>query len=167
MLAKHTLSYILNKTVNARQFKPDFFKCENYLKTLYVVGWISRNYHFQNKFFSLHSALCSRPLSAARSKTDNGYQKSCVSCNTLLIYNMDGIRSAILACGMSSRTSWIARNSCTMACGYGTHYLIWRSVRVQAGLSMLASSVYGLHLMSVLLNNVRWAQPEVGSHFLT
>ena len=74
-------------------------------------------------------AFCSLQQTIECCKVNNGCDKSCASCTTLHLRGMNGLRWVILACGMSSQTSWITRHNCSMVSGGGSCDLIWQSVR--------------------------------------
>ena len=54
------------------------------------------------------------------SKVNNCCDKLCASCTSLHLLDMNGLRWVILACGISSQTSWFTRHSWTMVSGGGS-----------------------------------------------
>ena len=74
-------------------------------------------------------AFCSVQQTIKCSKVNNGCDKPCSSGTTRHLQGMNGLRWVILACGMSSQTSWITRYNCTMVSGGGLRDLIWQSMR--------------------------------------
>ena len=48
------------------------------------------------------------------SKFNGGCDKPCASCTSLHLSGMNRLRWVILACGMSSHTSWITAYNCTL-----------------------------------------------------
>ena len=70
--------------------------------------------------------MCIKPLSAARPIIIVIIRVP----HALLVISVAWMGSwVIIACGMSSQTSWITRHNCTMVCGGGPRDLIWQSVR--------------------------------------